>query len=196
MKVPIEISAHHFHATKADFLTLFGDCDPKVVKNLSQKGQFSSDKVAKAITDAGEISLRFLGPFRKQTQVELTKTDTYKLKIDPPICESVCQNDEENCQLSDQAAEITLSGPKGSFKKKVAILAQRHLHINSQKAKELGIKDKQMVRLGVGGPRSLTFNHILARVSPDFDFQVHLDTDEANAAGISNRDCGELFLED
>jgi putative phosphotransacetylase len=196
MKVPIEISAHHFHATKADFLTLFGDCEPKIIKNLSQKGQFSSDKVAKAVTDSGEISLRFLGPFREQTQVELTKTDAYKLKIDLPISESVCKINNEGCQSCGQGAEITLIGPIGSLRKKAAIAAKRHLHINDHKAEKLKIKNNQMLKLKVGGPRSLIFNQILARVSSEFDFQIHLDTDEANAAGISTGDYGELVLED
>ena len=201
MKVPIEVSAHHFHASESDYRTLFGNQDPEPIKNLSQKGQFSTNQTVQATTDSGEIKIRFLGPFRQETQVEISRSDAYILKIDPPLRESVCRNSSldkinNDNRLCGEGAEITLIGPAGKITKKMAIIAQRHLHINNQKANELGIRNNQMIKIKTNGPRSVVFDNVLARVSSDFDFQVHFDTDEANAAGLGLNDQGELVLEE
>lgn len=186
MKVPIEISARHFHATSDDYRKLFGDLEPKIVRQLSQKGQFASDKIA-TLETKGDIDLdvRFLGPFRKVTQVEITKTEAHELKIDPPIEESNVKHD---------AALATLVGSNGKVKAKMVIIAERHLHINSEKAFELGLKDGQFVSVSIPGDRATIFEKIIVRVNDFFTFDVHLDTDEANAADIESGTMGELII--
>lgn len=191
MKVPVEISARHFHATEADYRVLFGDDEPKIVKELSQKGQFASDKEADLIIGDKKIDLRFLGPYRQMTQIEITMTDAHYLETKPPVAECVCHNKKGYC---DPGVEATLRGPKGEIKKKMVIIAQRHLHINTKKATELGVCEDDLVKVAIGNERRTIFENVLCRVDDTFSFDVHLDTDEANAAGLSAADEGELII--
>jgi len=192
MNVPIEISARHFHATEKDYRTLFGDDEPKVVKELSQKGQFASDKEARLMVGDQEVSVRFLGPYRHFTQVEITKTDSYKLKINPPVAECICDTLDG---IAASGAIATLKGPNGEITRDLVIVALRHLHINTKLAAELGIKADDYVRIAAGNERRIIFDKVLCRVNDMFTFDIHLDTDEANAAGVSPRDEAELLIE-
>lgn len=193
MNVPIEISARHFHATEEDYRTLFGDAEPNVVKELSQKGQFASDKEAKLVVGDEELIVRFLGPYRHFTQVEITKTDAYKLKINPPVAECICDTLDG---VAASGAIATLKGPKGEITRDLVIVALRHLHLSTALASDLGIKADGYVRIAAGNERRIIFDKVLCRVNDDFTFDVHLDTDEANAAGLSPRDEAELLIED
>lgn len=188
MKVLVEISARHFHATHEDFQILFGDEKPSKIRMLSQKDQFASDKTAIVESKNGkQLEVRFLGPFRSTTQVEISKTDAYNLEIEPPIKE---------CTRQDTGGEtITLIGPKGNFEKPVAIISERHLHIDPTTAEKIGILNKEFVKVRVGGERSVIFERVLVRVDESFSTSVHLDTDEGNAAGIKTPALGELVID-
>lgn len=192
MKVPIEVSAHHFHATRDDYEALFGQDEPRKVKELSQKGQFASDKIAYLESNGSQIKLRFLGPFRKMTQVEITKTEAYQLKLETPVAECVCGKDQGNCSLG---ALATLVGPKGKIYKKMVITAQRHVHLSPEDAQKLEVKEGNFIKVAVGNQRRTVFEKVLCRVDPSFTLNVHLDTDEANAAGILNGEIGEIITE-
>ena len=186
MLAPVEISARHFHSTEEDYRILFGDEDPKEIKSLSQKGQFASDKVVilQSANSEKHLEVRLLGPFRDKTQVEISQTDAYALKINPPV-------EEFN---SGNGALVTLTGPNGKITKNLTIIAQRHLHIDPQTAEKLNIKDKQFISVKIGNKRSLILEKVLVRVNPKFVLSVHLDTDEGNAAGLIGESSGNLII--
>lgn len=188
MKVTVEVSARHFHASCDDYKILFGESKPLQIKMLSQTGQFASDKIAIAESDGKvQLEVRFLGPYRNTTQVELSLTDAYHLNIKPPIKE---------CTRQDHGGEeITLIGPNGRFKKPVAIVSERHLHIDPTTAERIGIINKEFVKVRVGAARSVIFDRVLVRVDESFKTAVHLDTDEGNAAGIETPALGELIID-
>lgn len=184
--VPVEISGRHFHATEEDYRLLFGKSEPKPIHYLSQKGQFASDKIAQVSVDKKKVfNTRFLGPFRDHTQVEVTRSDAYGMGIEPPIME---------CSCNDNGAKVIITGPSGSIVRPAAIVSYRHLHLSPKKAEKLKIKDGDKVAVRIPGERALTLENILVRVDESFTFDVHIDTDEANAAGISKTTEGELII--
>lgn len=189
MKIPIETSARHIHLSKEHADILFGpDYEFKVFKELSQKGQFAYEEMVNLIGPKGEIDkVRYLGPFRKDTQVEVSETDTRTLGIDPAIRMS---GDTKG------SPGVRIKGPKGEVDlKEGVIIALRHIHMDPATAKKLGIKNEDKVKVDINGVRDLIFESVVVRVRPDFTLSMHLDTDEANAAGIDvNNHWGELIL--
>ena len=181
--LPIGISARHVHLTREIFEQLYGrGKEPTVYTELYQPGEFASAEVVtligprlRAIQD-----VRILGPFREYTQVELSRTDGVALGIDPPVRKSGDLKGSE---------PIILVGPAGAVSlKEGAICANRHVHINPQDAERLEVKDDGIVKVRVSGVRAITFENVQIRVSDKFLLQMHLDTDDANAAGVK---CGE-----
>lgn len=188
MKVKIGVSARHVHVTKEDLKILFGE-DYKLTKkaDLSQPGQYACNEQVILKGPKGIIErVRILGPERNKTQVEISKTDSFVLGIKPPV--------RNSGDLSD-AAEITIVGPKGEVIKNAAIIASRHLHINTEEAKKLGIIDKVFVTLKVDGEKPGTLENVYVRINDSFAYEVHLDTDDANALLIKNGDEAELIIE-
>ncbi len=188
MKVNIGVSARHVHVTKEDLKILFGE-DAVLTKKayLSQPGQYACNEQVTIKGPKGQIErVRILGPERDKMQVEISKTDSFALGIKPPI---------RNSGDLDGAAEITVIGPKGEVTKNAAIIASRHLHINTEDAKKLGIIDKEFVTLKVEGEKPGTLENVYVRVNDAFAYEVHLDTDDANAFLIKNGDEAELIIE-
>lgn len=188
MKIPIEISARHIHLSKEDADILFGkNYEFKILKNLSQTGQFAYKEVVKLIGLKGEVDkVRYLGPFRDKTQVEISETDARKLGIDPPV--------RASGDLAGSAG-LKIVGPVGEVEiKEGAIIALRHLHMDPETAKKFGVKDGGKVKVDINGIRDLIFEAVLVRVHPEFRLALHIDTDEANAAGIDEKNhFGELI---
>jgi len=123
-------------------------------------------------------NVRILGPLRSKTQVELAKTDCIILGIDAPV--------RPSGETSGSASAV-LIGPKGAiYLNEGVIRANRHMHLSSEDADFFGIKDNQVVDVRVGGPKGLTFNNVQVRVAPDFKTELHVDTDDGNAADIVN----------
>ncbi|MCX6811824.1 MAG: phosphate propanoyltransferase [Candidatus Berkelbacteria bacterium] len=187
-KVPIEVSARHVHVSREDLDILFGNgYELKPIKNLSQKGEYASEETVTIKTDKGEIGdVRILGPERKATQVEITKTDAYLLGVDPPIAEC------SSC-AGEGGAEVTVVSPKGKVKKHCAIIAHRHIHLSPDESEKNNLKDGQLISVKVSGTRSVTFHDVLIRVDQSFVFHMHIDTDEANAVGIEKIGEGEII---
>jgi len=187
MKIPVEISARHIHLSEKDFEKLFGKNENlNKLKELSQPGEFASDKIIDLINKDKEIKkVRILGPFRKNSQVEISMTDAYSLKLEefPKLRVS---GDIANTTL------ISVKGPKSTIKIP-CIIAQRHLHCSEKEAKELKIKNNQKVSVKIEGTRGLIFNEIVTRISNDYSLSFHLDTDEGNAAGIVGETYGKLI---
>lgn len=178
--VPIGISNRHVHLSNADLNMLFGDgYQLTKVKDLSQPGQFVCKETIAVIGPKGTLpKVRILGPTRKQTQVEISKTDCYVLGVDAPIRDS---GDLIN------TPGITLKGPlKEIIITNGVICAQRHLHLSISEGQTFNLADKQLIDIRVEGERAITFHHVLVRVGNQYAMDFHIDTDEANAAGIKN----------
>ena len=180
MKVIVETSARHIHVTPEVFETLYGEgASLTKKKDLSQPGQFACAEKVTVVGPKGEMALSILGPFRKDTQVELSLTDARKIGIAAPIRESGDIEGTPGCKLV---------GPKGECEiEKGVIAAKRHIHLTPEKAEEFGLKEKQIVSVEVdpGTGRRTVFGDVVVRVRSDFAPAMHIDTDEANAAAIS-----------
>ncbi len=189
MQVPIEVSARHVHLSKADLEKLFGSGYVlSKLKDLSQTGQFAAKETVKL---AGPLAImdrvRVLGPCRKETQIEVSATDAKFLGLEPPV--------RDSGELEGTPG-IKIIGPIGELQvKRGVIVALRHIHMEPEVAKNLGLKDSDRVKVDVSGARDLLFENILVRVDPSFKLAMHIDTDEANAAGIGkdNR-VGEIIV--
>lgn len=189
MKKPLTvgISARHVHVTQKDLETLFGPgAKLTVFKDLSQPGQFASNEKVTLVGKKGRFeNVRILGPVRKQTQVEISKTDSFALGIEAPVLQS---------GSLDEAAPVTIIGPAGSVELAHAVIvAGRHIHMSPEDAEAYGLRDGQIVKVKTSGPRAVIFENVLVRVHPEFALDLHIDTDEANAAGLKNGDVVEII---
>jgi len=188
-KVPVGISNRHIHLSKQDLETLFGAGYELTVRNdLSQTGQFAAEETVTIEGPKSSMSnVRILGPTRKETQIEISRTDSFALGVKPPVRDS---------GFLDESPGITLIGPKGKVVlDKGVIMAQRHIHMTEADAESFRVKDKDLVSVRVGGERGVTFDNVLVRVRNDFVLEMHIDTDEANAALLGNGQMVEVFRE-
>lgn len=180
--VPIGVSNRHVHLTREHLDILFGkDYELTKAKDLSQPGQFAANETVTIIGPSLRPieKVRVLGPLRKASQVEISMTDSYVLKVKPPVRES------GNIAGS---APITLVGPKGVVTLSAGcIIANRHIHMSPKDAERYGVKDGDTVNVSVAGKgkRTLWYD-VQIRVNKDFVLEMHVDTDDANAAGIGN----------
>lgn len=177
-RVPISASVRHVHLCRADVEALFGKGHQLTVKHdLSQPGQFACEEMVVLIGPKGRIpKVRVLGPERPETQVEISRTDEFILGIDAPIRAS---GDTKN------TPGLRLEGPAGAVNLDHGVIqAQRHIHMSPQDAASFGVQDKDWVMVRVGGERGIVFDDVLVRVHKDYRLDMHLDTDESNAADL------------
>lgn len=171
------VSNRHVHLSREDVEILFGkDYQLTSIKDLGQPGQFACKETVIIVGPKGAIEgVRVLGPERKETQVEISLTDAFKIGVMPPVKDSGCL---------EGTPGITIVGPKGSVvKQRGVILAKRHIHMHTTDAEKFGVKDKDIVKVVVEkGERRVIFDDVLVRVSENFALEFHIDTDEANAA--------------
>ncbi|NLM83232.1 MAG: phosphate propanoyltransferase [Clostridiales bacterium] len=186
--ITIEGSGKHCHVTRKTLDTLYGEGFELVPKKmLSQPGQFASEQKVTLVGPKGQTTLTIIGPCRKADQVELSFTDARALGFNPPIRESGDLEGSPGCKLI---------GPKGEVEiDKGVIVAKRHIHLTPEDAEKFGIKDKQIVKIRVGGERGLIFDEVVARVSPEYATFAHLDYDEINAAALFGDPVGEILLD-
>lgn len=187
MKVNIGVSARHVHLNKEDLEMLFGKGYELTYKSpLSQPGQFASKEQVIIKGPKGEIErVRILGPLRSKSQVEISKTDCFKLGIDAPY------------RLSgnlDNAGIIEIIGPQGSIVRNCAIIAARHIHATKEDAIKLGFLDKEFVSLEINGEKKGIIDNVYVRINDNYKLEVHIDTDDANAFLIKNGDEEELII--
>lgn len=187
-KILVETSARHVHLTEEHFKILFGeDATLTFKKELSQPGQFAAEE---RVTIVGprktQPNVAILGPYRKATQVELSATDARSLGFEIVIRESGDIKDTPGCKIV---------GPKGEIEiKEGVIVAKRHIHLDLKTADEMGLKDKQVVQVEIETDnRSLIFGDVVIRVRDDFAPAMHIDTDEANAGGITPNSYGYIL---
>lgn len=179
---PVGVSNRHIHLQQDHLETLFGPgAQLTVRRRLVQPGQFAAEETLLVAGPRGALrGVRVIGPVRKQTQVELSRTDCLALGLDAPL--------RVSGDLSGSAGCV-LSGPKGSVVlSEGAIVAARHIHLEPGRARRLGVRDRQMAQVLVGGERGLVFDRVIIRAGEAHMSEVHFDTDEANAAGLENRD--------
>ena len=176
-KVKIGLSNKHVHLSQEDLETLFGpgyELTPS--KPLVQPGQFAAEEKVDIVGPKRTLSgIRVLGPVRKETQVELALTDARTIGIKAPVRESGKLEGTPGCKLVGPCGEVELDHG--------VIAALRHVHLNDEQAKEAGVKDGDWVSIKIEGERGLTFDHVLVRAGAKHEREVHLDTDEGNAAG-------------
>ena len=180
--VPIGVSARHIHLTQEHVETLFGEGYQLTKKKELMGGQFASNE---RVTIVGLKlraieNVRVLGPVRKQTQVEISATDAISLGVNAPIRES------GNVAGS---APIAVIGPKGAiYLNEGCIIAKRHIHMAPGDAMAAGVHDGDIVSVKADNERGTVFNNVQIRVDDSFTLEMHIDTDEANAAKIKTGD--------
>ena len=180
-EVPVGVSNRHIHLNKADLATLFGEgYELTPLKDLSQPGQYACKETLTLIGPAMRPieGVLVLGPLRNKSQVEISMTDSYVLKVKPPVRES---------GKTEGSAGITIVGPKGVVElKEGCIIANRHIHMSPSDGVKFGVKDGDTVTVDVEGKRRTRWYDVQVRVHKDFRLEMHVDTDDANAAGIGN----------
>jgi len=180
-QIPVGISNRHVHLSRHDLEALFGrGYELTAMKELSQPGQYACKEILTLCGPKGVIEkVRILGPVRPQTQVEILAGDCFKLGV---TAEARLSGD-----LSGTSG-ITLVGPGGSVQiSKGVIIAKRHIHMLPSNAARFGVYDGQNVKIEVPGPRGGTFNEVSIRVTDTSSLEFHLDTEEANALGVTSR---------
>lgn len=187
MKVSIGVSNRHVHLTEEHFHILFGkNCEFNKVKDLNQPTQFASDCFVTIETQKSKIEkVRVLGGFRNYTQVEISKTDAYQLGIHPPVRSS---GDLAN------SAPITIIGPKGKIElESGCIIADRHIHITPKQQELYGLQGKEEVSVLLDGIKGGILFHVHLKVDELSYFEMHLDTDDANAFHVKQGDIATIL---
>ncbi|HNR89146.1 MAG TPA: acetate/propionate family kinase [Spirochaetota bacterium] len=176
--VRVAVSVRHAHLSAADVEALFGPGYTLTERSrLYQDSEFASGETVNLVGPRGRVDdVRVLGPARAQTQVEISRTEEFKLGVDAPIRES---------GDLDGSPGILLEGPVGSVQiPEGVICAMRHIHMSPDDAASYGVRDRDMVMVRIEGERELIFGDVMVRVKPDYRLEMHLDTDEANAAEL------------
>lgn len=179
-KIKIGVSQRHIHLSREDLDTLFGKGYELNVKKYLMGREFASEEVVTLVGKSLKSieNVRVLGPVRKDTQVEISKTDTFILKVSPPVRPS------GNIEGSER---IVVVGPKGTvYLKQGVIIANRHIHLTPEYAEKHGIKDNDYVDVEVEGVKPTRFYDVQVRVRDDFNIEMHIDTDDANSTGLKN----------
>ncbi len=182
--VPAAISGRHVHLCRAHIETLFGmGYKLTHMRDLVQPGQYACEEKVTLAGEKGHIEgVRVLGPARQNTQVEISMTDSYKLGVSPVVRMSGNIDGTPGC---------TLIGPKGEVKIECGVIvAARHLHINAAQAARYGLENGQVICVRKTGIREVVFGNVAVRAGDGHELEMHIDTDEANAAGLM---CGELL---
>lgn len=188
LKIPIETSARHIHVSEEDFKKLFGeDAELTYVHELSQPGQYvCKERITVAGPKGSFENVAVLGPYRKDTQVELSMTDTRKIGVPSMIRQSGHIDGTPGCRLIGPAASIELD--------KGVIVAKRHIHMTPVEASRAHVKDNDEVFVIMESfERGLIFADVVVRVSPSFRLSMHVDTDEANAFANDDSPTGAIL---
>jgi ribose-phosphate pyrophosphokinase len=187
-RIPVAVSARHVHLRQATIERLFGAGHRLQVRSpLWQGGQYAAEETVALIGPHGRLThVRVVGPPRLEDQAEVSRSDEVLLGVDAPVRES---------GVLDGTPGIVIEGPAGTVMlTRGVICALRHLHMSPADAEVLGLKDHDRVEVAVEGTgRRLIFGDVVVRVSPEFRLELHLDTDEGNAAGLHTGEDGLLM---
>ena len=182
LTIPVGISNRHIHLSREDLDTLFGKgYELTPIKDLSQPGQYACKELLTIIGPSMRPieNVRVLGPIRKESQVEISVTDSFVLKVKPPV--------RESGSLAG-SAPITIIGPKGIVTlKQGCIIANRHIHMSPADGARFGVKDGDYITVDAfSGTKRTRWFDVQVRVSDKFRLEMHVDTDDANAVGFKN----------
>lgn len=185
MEIKIGVSARHIHLSQEDLSILFGqNYRLTEFQPLSQTGEFASNETVNIITEQGCINnVRILGPIREYTQVEITKTDAYKLKINPPVRNS---GDLDNSSL------VTIEGPYNSVTKNCCIIATRHIHLHPDTAKKHNLKHNEIVSVECETGKKTIFKDVSVKVKSSYVDEMHIDNDDSNGNLLFQGDIGTV----
>lgn len=190
MQVEIGVSNRHVHLNEEDFKILFGaNHELTNIKDLVQPGQFASSDCVDIKSEKGKLErVRIIGPIRPYTQVEISKTDAIKLKLNPPVRSSGDVIGSE---------PITIVGPNGIVEKEYGcILADRHIHMTLEEQKDLGLEGLTEVSVKINGEKGGIFHHVALKVNPISKLEFHIDTDDANGFLAKTGDIAEIIKGD
>lgn len=181
-EIKVGVSQRHIHLSREDLDTLFGKGFELTKKKTLMGREFASDQVVTLVGPSLRAieNVRVLGPVRKNTQVEISRTDTFVLKVSPPV--------RPSGEIAG-SEKVVIVGPKGSvYLKEGVIIANRHIHLTPEYAEKNGIKDGDCVDVLVDSVKPTKFFDVQVRVRDDFNVEMHIDTDDANSAGLKNGD--------
>ena len=188
-EVVVEISARHVHVSQEHLEALFGKgYELTVKKMLSQPGQYACEERVRVVGTKGEFpAVSILGPVRPATQVELSLTDARSIGVAAPVRESGDIAGSGACKLVGPAGEVELT--------EGVMAAKRHIHATTKDAEEMGLENGEIVSVEIptANDRSLTFGDVVVRVSDSYALAMHIDTDEANAAGMKPNTIGRVI---
>lgn len=180
--IPIGVSVRHLHIAQSDLEKLYGSgYQLTKKKELAQPGEFAANEVVTLVGPRLRSieNVRILGPVRDHTQVEVSKTDAITLGINPPVRRS------GNIKGSES---LTIVGPKGAITLNNGVIrANRHIHMPPEEAEKMNVKDDELVSVEIPGKKSVILRNVQVRVKEGWVLQMHLDTDDANAADVQ---CG------
>ncbi|WP_102401203.1 phosphate propanoyltransferase [Haloimpatiens massiliensis] len=180
-EIPVGISNRHVHLSQRDLECIFGkNYQLTKLKDLSQPGQYACKEVVTVCGPKGAIEkVRILGPVRSKTQVEVLAGDCIKLGA------------VSHVRLSGDLSRtpgITLVGPKGSVQiEEGLVVAQRHIHMTPEDAKNLGVCDGDIVSIKFDDFRGGIYSNVAIRANDASKLECHLDIEEANAMGINSK---------
>ena len=181
-EIKIGVSQRHIHLSREDLDILFGKGYELTKKKTLMGREYAAEECVTLVGPSLKSieKVRVLGPVRKQTQVEISKTDTFILKVSPPVRPS---------GVVEGSEKLVIVGPKGSvYLKEGVIIANRHIHLTPEYALRHNIKDGDYVDVMVESVKPTKFYDVQVRVRDDFNVEMHIDTDDANSAGIKNGD--------
>ncbi len=181
-EIKIGVSQRHIHLSREDLDILFGKGYELTKKKTLMGREYAAEECVTLVGPSLKAieKVRVLGPVRKNTQVEISRTDTFILKVSPPVRPS------GNIEGSEK---LVVVGPKGSiYLKEGVIIANRHIHLTPEYAERHGIKDGDYVDVEVEGIKPTRFYEVQVRVRDDFNVEMHIDTDDANSAQLKNGD--------
>ncbi|AHY13954.1 MULTISPECIES: phosphate propanoyltransferase [Citrobacter] len=178
--IPLGISNRHIHLCTEDYVRLFPNQPISKKKGLLQPGQYAAEQTVTLVGPKGQLkNVRLLGPLRSASQVEISRTDARTLGIAAPLRMSGNIQGTPGIRLVSPFAELDLTSG--------VIVAQRHIHMSPLDALILRVSHGDKVSVAINGDeRRLIFDNVAVRVSPDMRLEMHIDTDEANAAGADN----------
>ena len=182
--VPIGISNRHVHLSEGDYNALFPDEDISQGKALYQPGHYAAEQTVDIVGPKSSIrNVRILGPLRKQSQVEISATNARELGVKAPVRISGALENTPGIKLVSRNGEVDLF--------EGVIIAQRHIHMSPFDASIFNFTNNQYVSVLVGTePRRVVLKDVSIRIDPSTKLELHLDTDEANCAGLTG--CGDF----
>lgn len=181
MKIKVGVSNRHIHLSKEDYEFFFGNQELTKLKDLSQDGEFASNFAVTIKTDKSSVdNVRVIGPLREHSQVEISRTDAYKLGINPPI--RMSRNFEGALDICVKYLD------KEKILENSCIIANRHIHVNTNNLESLNMYEGKIVRVKVMGSRGGILDNVIVKAKENYNTELHLDTDEANAFNLKNGD--------